>query len=391
PETFVSSGEVVRFEGFLKVYLEGSDHDDPDSDNSKTLPPLAVGQSLHPHQLRATEVFDRPKPRYTEASLVKKLEEMGIGRPSTYAPTISTIQDRGYVEKGDLEGKERAICILALVDNQLKTEQTSEITGAERAKLFPTAIGEIVTDFLVKHFPEIVDYHFTAKVENEFDEIARSQKAWNAMISGFYGPFHQTIAASEGISRQEASQARELGTDPASGKPVIARMGRYGPMLQIGLAEDEAKPRFAPLPAGKKISDVTLAEALELFKLPRLVGQTPEGEDMTANFGRFGPYIKFGTMYASIVPDDPFSITLERALELAAAKKEAEAKKHIQLFDGSAVKVVNGRFGPFITDGTKNAKIPAGQDPAKLTLAQCQALLAAAPIKKKRKRIVKKS
>ncbi|MBW3538034.1 type I DNA topoisomerase [Candidatus Parcubacteria bacterium] len=391
PETLVASGEVVRFEGFLKVYTESSDRDDRDSDSSKILPPLAAGQKLDPIALRATQVYDRPKPRYTEASLVKKLEEMGIGRPSTYAPTISTIQDRGYVEKGDLEGHERPVSLLTLKDDQLTSEQTTEITGAERAKLFPTAIGGVVTDFLVKHFPDIVDYQFTAKVEAEFDEIARGQQPWNSMISDFYGPFRQTVAASENVSRQEASQARELGSDPATGKPVIARMGRYGPMLQIGQAEDEEKPRFAPLPAGRKITDVTLAEALELFKLPRSLGTTPEGEEITANFGRFGPYIKFGGLYASITPDDPFSITRERALELVAAKKTADAQKYIRTFDGSPVKVVNGRFGPFITNGTKNAKIPAGQDPARLTQSECEALLAAAPTKKKRKRIVKKA
>jgi DNA topoisomerase I len=386
PEYFIANGEVVRFEGFLKTYLESPDQDDTASE-AKLLPPLAIRQPLDPREVRAIQTYDRPKPRYTEASLVKKLEQLGIGRPSTYAPTISTIQEREYVEKGDMEGIERPLLNIILSQDQISDLSTTEVTGSERAKLFPTAIGRIVSDFLVKYFPEIVDYDFTAKVETEFDTIAAGREAWNKMIAEFYKRFHQTIVASESISRQEAAQARELGIDPASGRPIIVRMGRYGPMLQIGKAEDTEKPRFAPLPAGKKMEEVTLSEALELFELPRHLGQTDEGEDITANFGRFGPYIKFGSLYAPIKPDDPFSITPERALTLARAKKAAEVQKNLKLFDNSPVKVLNGRFGPYITDGTKNVKVPKDKDPAKLTLPECQALLAAAPAKAKRRRI----
>jgi DNA topoisomerase I len=390
PETLVANGEVVRFDGFLKVYLESTDQETPDDENSKILPPLQINQNLKAKLTKATETFDRPKPRYTEASLVKKLEELGIGRPSTYAPTISTIQDREYVEKGDLEGVERTIRHLVLEGDQLNQSTSTEITGAERAKLFPTAIGRLVNDFLVKHFPEIVDLDFTAKVESEFDKIAQGKGSWSRMIADFYQPFHRTVEASADISRQEAAQARELGTDPASGKPVIVRMGRYGPMLQIGQAEDDEKPRFAALPAGKKMDQVTLDDALELFKLPRALGETDDGEEITANFGRFGPYIKFGSLYAPITPDDPFTITPERAKQLAAAKKVAEAEKHITAFEGTAIKILNGRFGPYVTDTKKNVKVPKDKDPHKLTLAECQTLLKAAPAKKKRRRITRK-
>jgi DNA topoisomerase-1 len=378
---------MVLFDGFLKVYFEDSDDDVPES--SKILPPLKIGQNLNLNYVESAQVFDRPKPRYTEASLVKKLEEMGIGRPSTYAPTISTIQDRGYVEKGELEGKERKLVILKLQQDDLKREETTEITGADRGKLFPTAIGSVVSDFLVKHFPDIVDFQFTAKVEQEFDDIADGKKPWNAMISEFYGPFHKTVGEAENVSRQEASQARQLGNDPKTGKPIFVRVGRYGPMLQMGEAEDEEKPKFAPLPAGQKMDAVTLEEALELFKLPRIIGRTSSGQEIAANFGRFGPYIKYGSTFVSIKPDDPFSITLERALELIAEKEEAEAKKHIQAFPGTDIAVLNGRYGPYITDGKKNAKAPKDKDPAKLSLEECQQLLEKAPAKKPRRRIVK--
>jgi DNA topoisomerase-1 len=271
----------------------------------------------------------------------------------------------------------------------LKREETTEITGADRGKLFPTAIGSVVSDFLVKHFPDIVDFQFTAKVEQEFDDIADGKKPWNAMISEFYGPFHKTVGEAENVSRQEASQARQLGNDPKTGKPIFVRVGRYGPMLQMGEAEDEEKPKFAPLPAGQKMDAVTLEEALELFKLPRIIGRTSSGQEIAANFGRFGPYIKYGSTFVSIKPDDPFSITLERALELIAEKEEAEAKKHIQAFPGTDIAVLNGRYGPYITDGKKNAKAPKDKDPAKLSLEECQQLLEKAPAKKPRRRIVK--
>jgi DNA topoisomerase-1 len=393
PEQFVAKGEVVLFDGFLKLYL--AQETDEDLEEEGILPPLKVAQDLPLVKGEAVQVYDRPKPRYTEASLVRRLEEMGIGRPSTYAPTISTIQDRQYVEKGDLEGKERPVKRFELENGQVTEQDTVENYGADRGKLFPTSVGMLVTDFLVKHFPAIVDYDFTKKVEEEFDEIADGKQKWNKMIAEFYGPFHKTVDAAEDISRQEAAGARELGTDPATGKKIIARLGRYGPMVQMGEATDtdkdgnELKPKFAPLPQGKRLDEVTLEDALEMFKLPRIIGTTPDGQEIGANFGRFGPYVKWGSNYVSIKPDDPFTITLERALQLITDKKAADAAKHIKTFDGTDVAIMNGRFGPYITDGKKNAKIPKGTEPASIELAQAQELLAAAPLRAKRRRIVK--
>jgi DNA topoisomerase-1 len=387
-EKLTAKGEIVTFDGFLKVYLE--DRDDDERDESNLLPPLTEGQALTLAKMSADETFDRPKPRYTEASLVKQLEELGIGRPSTYAPTISTIQDRGYVEKGDLEGKERQARHLELITTNISATTTTDTYGADRSKLFPTDVGRLVNDFLVSYFPNVVDVTFTARIEEEFDEIAEGKKDWPKVIADFYGPFHETVVAAEGISRQEASGARELGTDPKSGKPVVARLGRFGPMLQLGSAEDEEKPKFAPLPTGRKIGDVTLEEALELFKLPRVIGKTKDGQEIAANFGRFGPYIKWGSLYASIKPDDPFTVTEERAHELIAEKEVAEASKYITQFEGSKIAVLNGRYGPYISDGAKNAKIPKDVKPEDLTLEQCEELIKAAPVRKK-KRIVKRS
>jgi DNA topoisomerase-1 len=387
PETFTGKGEVVLFDGFLKLYLAQESDEDPEEEG--ILPPLNVGQNLPLRLMEAVQTYDRPKPRYTEASLVKRLEEMGIGRPSTYASTISTIQDREYVVKGDLEGKERPAKRFLLENGAITEQDTTETYGADRSKLFPTSVGMLVTDFLVQHFGTVLDYDFTKKVEEEFDDIADGKQAWNAMIAEFYGPFHKTVEAADSISRQEAAGARELGTDPATGKPVIARLGRYGPMLQLGEATDDEKPKFAPLPTGRRLDDVTLEEALELFKLPRVVGATEDGQEITANFGRFGPYAKWGSSYVSIKPDDPFTITLERARQLIADKKAADAAKHIKSFEGTNITILNGRFGPYITDGKKNAKIPKGTDPASIELKQAQELLSSGPIRAKRRRIVK--
>lgn len=387
PQTFTAKGEVVKFDGFLKLYL-AHESDDP-TEQDGILPPLVTGDPLIRQTLTATQVYDRAKPRYTEASLVKRLEEMGIGRPSTYAPTISTVQDRGYVEKGDAEGKERPVKIFTIATGEVTETDTTETYGADRGKLFPTSVGMLVSDFLVKHFPAIVDYDFTKKVEEEFDDIEAGKTAWNAMIADFYGDFHETVAAAADISRAEAAGARTIGTDPATGKPVIARLGRFGPMLQIGEATDDDKPRFAAMPQGVRLDEVTLEQALKQFELPRTIGQTADGTDITTNFGRFGPYIKWGSHYASIKPDDPFTITHERALELIATKLALDAAKHIKDFEGSKIKVANGRFGPYITDGTKNVKVPKGTEPASLTLEQATKLLAAAPAKTKRRRIVK--
>lgn len=395
PEKLVAKGEVVKFDGFLKLYLAHDSDEDPEEEG--ILPPMEIGQKLPLQVMRAVQVYDRPKPRFTEASLVKNLEEMGIGRPSTYAPTISTIQDREYVVKGDVEGKERPVKKIELKNGMVTEEDTIETYGADRNKLVPTSVGMLVTDFLVAHFADVVDYDFTKHVEEEFDDIADGKQTWNAMIAEFYGPFHETVMAAADISRMEAAGARELGTDPKTGKTVIARLGRYGPMLQLGKADDkdkdgnEEKPKFAPVPTGRRIDDVTLEEALEMFKLPRVLGQTKDGKDIAVNFGRFGPYAKYGSSYVSIKPDDPFSITLERALQLIDEKAAADAAKHIKSFEGSDIVVLNGRFGPYITDGKKNAKIPKGTAPESVTLEQATELIAAAPAKSKRKRIVKRT
>ncbi len=382
-ENLIAKGEILRFDGFMKVY--GGIKDDT------LLPPVENGQQLTMSTMSATETFSRPPARYSEAALVKKLEELGIGRPSTYAPTISTIQARDYVEKSDLEGKERKVQSLTLIGGAIAEEETTEITGADRNKLLPTHLAEVTTDFLVKYFPSIVDYDFTAKVEGEFDKVAEGKEAWNTMIGEFYKDFHPLIDAAGGVSRSEVSQARELGIDPKTKKPVLARFGKYGPMLQRGATEDEEKPTFAPLPAGAKLEDVTLEQALTMFELPRTVGQTEAGEDIKANIGRFGPYIQIGKLYVSIKPLDPFSITLDEARELYVQKLAKEANKYIKEFE-NGIKVVNGPYGPYITDGKKNAKIPKDTEPANLTEEECKKLLDEAPARKKfaRRRTTKK-
>jgi DNA topoisomerase-1 len=385
-ERFAAQAEAIEFDGFLKVYSEGKDDED---EETGLLPPLKQGQALTLDQLTARQTFARPKSRYTEASLVRTMEEMEIGRPSTYAPTISTIQDREYVIKADVEGKERQVIQLILTNDEIKREEVTEGYGADRGKLLPTPVGELVTDFLVKHFGDVIDYKFTAEVEQEFDEVEAGKKAWNKMIAEFYGPFHKTVVEAEQVSRQEASQAREIGTHPKTGKPIIARLGRFGPMLQMGEATDDEKPDFAPIPEGMKLSDITMDEAVKLFSLPRLVGQTTDGEDIMANFGPFGPYVKAGKTSASIRPEGPFEVTLERARQLIVEKREAAANRIINSFDDGKVQVLNGRFGPYITDGKKNAKIPKDTEPKSITKEQAAELLAAAPIRKARKRVRK--
>ena len=384
-EVFKADADAIIFDGFLKVYIEGRDEDD---DEENLLPPLKQGQKLGKKDIVAKETFSRPKPRYTEATLVRKLEEEGIGRPSTYAPTISTIQDREYVMKADIEGRTRKITQLTLIEKEIKHEEIDENFGADRNKLIPTPMGELTTDFLVKYFPDIVDYDFTAEVETKFDSISEGKIEWHQMISDFYGPFHKTVEEAEQVSRQEASQAREIGTHPKTGKPIIARMGRYGPMLQMGEATDDEKPAFAPIPEGMKLSDIDLDQAIELFSLPRILGKTDKGEDIMANFGPFGPYVKAGTTSASIKPDDPFSIQIERAKQLITEKREAEANRIISNFS-DGVQVLNGRFGPYISDGKKNAKIPKDKDPKSITEAEAKELLKAAPDRKSRRRVRK--
>jgi len=373
-EKLVAKGEILRFDGFMKVY--GGIKDDT------LLPPVEQGQKLDLSTMSATQVFTRPPARYSEAALVKKLEELGIGRPSTYAPTISTIQARDYIEKKDLEGTERTVQALTLEQGSITEAETTEITGADRNKLIPTHLAEVTTDFLVKHFPSIVDYDFTAKVESEFDKVAEGKEAWNTMIGEFYKDFSPLIEAAGGISRAEVSQARELGIDPKTKKPVLARFGKYGPMLQRGATEDEEKPTFAPLPEGVSLEEVTLEQALTMFQLPRIVGKTDKGEEIKANIGRFGPYVQIGKAYVSIKPLDPFSITEAEARELYSAKLEKDANKYIQEFS-SGIKVVNGPYGPYITDGKKNAKIPKDTEPKDLTEEDCKKLLDEAPARKK--------
>lgn len=363
-ETLTASGEVMKFDGFLKVYFESSDEENEpaaeDQDTNTLLPPLQEGQVLDLVSMRATERFSRPPSRYTEASLVKKLEELGIGRPSTYAPTISTVQNRGYVVKEDREGKSRDYRILetsqGAVDKTIKTE----ITGAERSKLFPTDIGVMVNDFLVEHFHDIVDFHFTARVEKEFDEIAQGLKEWTSMLENFYGPFHSGIEDTlEHANR--ASHERQLGIDPASGKPVSVRVGRFGPLVQIGTAEDDEKPRYASLLKGQMIETITFEEALDLFKLPKTIGSY-EDADMSVAIGRFGPYIRHkGAFYSLPKGMDPMEVKETEGIEIIELKRKKDREKIIRVFEENPeVRIENGRWGPFIRFGKQNIKIPKG-------------------------------
>lgn len=339
-----ATGEVLKFDGFLKVYIESKDEEE-DEDNAGMLPPLAIGQVLPLVSLNATERFTRPAPRYTEASLVKKLEELGIGRPSTYAPTITTIQQRNYVERKDKEGVLRNYQVLQLKNNQITEQTAQETTGAEKGKLFPTDLGMVVTDFLSEHFTDIMDYSFTANIENEFDEIAAGKKAWNKMIGTFYAPFHKNVENTMEHA-ERAKGEHELGIDPESGKPVVARLGRFGPIVQIGAANEEEKPRFATLRANQSIETITLEEALDLFKLPFTLGEF-EGKEVTVGVGRFGPYVKWGDQYISIPrSEDPLNVNMARAIELIREKQQADAP--IAFYEGKPVTKGKGRFGPFI-------------------------------------------
>ena len=369
-ETLIAQGEVIKFDGFLKVYFESTDEEGSEEITEGMLPPIAVGEVLDLKSLTATERFTHHPPRYTEASLVKKLEELGIGRPSTYAPTISTVQKRGYVVKEDREGKERKYKQLTLQSNKTSSESKTEVTGAEKAKLFPTDIGIVVNDFLVENFKKILDYNFTAQVEKEFDEIAQGEKVWNDMIRNFYKPFHETVEHTEKVS-ERAKGERVLGIDPNTGKPVTAKIGRYGPVVQIGTVEDEEKPLFARLRTNQRIETITFEDALELFKLPRTLGEY-EGEEVKANVGRFGPYILHSKSFYSIPKgEEPLDIPLERAIEIIEAKRKAEREKVIKVFPERAdIQVLKGRYGPYISFGEKNLRIPKGVEPSSLTLKQ---------------------
>jgi DNA topoisomerase-1 len=384
-EILEAKGEIVTFPGFLKVWAENK------TGEEGLLPEVNKGDALTLISALAEQTFSRPPARFAEATLVRQLEEMGIGRPSTYAPTISTIQDRGYVEKADVEGKEREVIRIKLDNGNIQREQVTETTAPDRNKLIPTSTGKVVTDFLARHFSDIVSYDFTKNVEEEFDQIADGKIAWQKMLAAFYGPFHAIVEKSADISRAEAAQARLLGNDPKTGKPVSARFGRFGPMVQIGNVEDEEKPKFAGITNGKTVDNITLEEALKLFSLPRNLGQDAQGNDILANIGRFGPYVKIGSSYVSIKGHDPYSIELPTALELIKEDDAKKAARNIKIFEGTDIKVLNGRYGPYITDGTKNAKIPKETEPAAVTLEQAKELLAKAPTvtRGRRKRVSK--
>ena len=379
---FVAKGSVITFDGFLRVYGGGKD---------EVLPAVKSGETLATHDITARQIFAKPPARYTEGSLVKKLEDLGIGRPSTYATIIDTVQTRGYVERGEGEGEPRDVIELQFNGESVEREIVSEKTGSTKGKLIPTPSGELIADFLTNHFEQIVNYDFTANVEKEFDEIATAQLAKSAMLREFYTPFHALIEQSGDIDRSKVGANREVGIDPKSGKPILARFGRFGPMLQLGSQDSEEKPQFAPLPRGARIETVTLEQALEAFKLPRDVGTTEDGKVIKAAIGRFGPFIQIGTktktttpLYVSLKEDDPHDITEARARELYAIKLQAEAEKNIA--DFGAIKVLNGRFGPYVTDGKKNAKVPKDTDPKSLSEADAKKLLAEAPAKKGRGR-----
>ncbi|MFC3197512.1 type I DNA topoisomerase [Parapedobacter deserti] len=365
-EELVANGEIMRFDGFLKVYFESTDDDqepniDDNADNT-LLPPLQQHQQVELRSMTATERFSRPPARYTEASLVKKLEELGIGRPSTYAPTISTIQNRGYAVKEDRDGKPRDYRVLELTDGRVSTSGKTEITGAEKSKLFPTDIGVVVNDFLVEHFKGIVDFNFTAKVEKEFDEIAQGMKEWTDMLHSFYGPFHTEVEST--IKHADrATNERELGMDPETGKRVSVRIGRFGPMVQIGSADDEEKPRFASLRPGQMIETITFEEALELFKLPKKVGEF-EDKEMTVAIGRFGPYIRHDNSFYSLPKGvDPHDVTTDSAIQIIKDKRQRDSEKIIRVFEENPeARIENGRWGPFIRFGKQNIKIPKGAD-----------------------------
>ncbi|WP_111748386.1 DNA topoisomerase I [Salinisphaera orenii] len=351
---FRASGRTLREAGFLAVYKEGRD-DNADDDSDKRLPALVEGEAITLDKIEPSQHFTEPPPRFTEAALVKTLEEYDIGRPSTYAAIISTLQDREYVE---MDGK----------------------------AFMPTPIGKIVNKFLTDHFTHYVDYDFTARLEDRLDAVSRGEEAWQPLLAEFWERFSQQIEAKQDLTREEVAQARELGTDPETGKPVIVRIGKYGPFAQLGSKDDEEKPRFASLRKGQDMDEITLDEALYLFNLPRDLGETAEGESLQANIGRFGPYVKYDNKFASLKSDDPYTITPERAREVVAEKKEADAKKVIQTFAEAGIKVQHGPYGPYITDGSKNASVPKSQEPGDLTVDECRDILAKAPDKKKRGR-----
>ena len=371
-EVFVATGEVITFDGFLRVYKESYDDENEQEDESRLLPPLSIGQALEKATVSATQRFTMCPLRYTEASLVRKLEELGIGRPSTYAPTISTVQQRGYVEKGNKEGVKRSFDIMTLKEGKIAESTKTEMTGNEKAKLLPTDVGIVVNDFLMEYFPGIMDYNFTASVEKEFDEVADGEKEWTGMMDAFYQDFHPLVEKTSNTKTEHKVGERILGTDPVSGKPVSVKIGRYGPIIQIGSVEDEEKPRFAQLPKGMALETITLEEALECFKLPRTLGEFEE-KTVSVGVGRFGPYVRHNNAFVSIPKGtDPMSVTLEDAIALIQSKREAAENKIIKTFEEEpGLQILNGRYGPYIAFEKKNYKIPENVDPKDLDLQTC--------------------
>ena len=374
-ESFVAKGEILIFAGFLEVYGGGRE--------DSLLPPIKIGQKLELSSAEAREIFSRAPARFTEASLVKALEELGIGRPSTYAPTISTILNRGYIEKVDIEGIEKDVRVISLTDKGVSEETETETSAVDKSKLIPTHLADVTTDFLVKYFSEVVNSSFTAQAEKQLDSIAEGKLVWQDSLAQFYKTFHPLIETAKEASRSEANQSRVLGDDPKTKKPVIARYGRFGLMLQIGEATEEEKPRFAPFPNGARLDTITLDEALEMFKLPRVVGTTKDGKEILANIGRFGPYIQVEKTYVSIKPLDPFEITEEEAREKYQEKLELEANREIKDL-GEEIKVLRGPYGPYLSNGKVNARIPKAIEPEKITLLEAKELIAKAKPGKKR-------
>lgn len=392
---FVANGEVVTFDGFLKVYRESTDDDDnnlnanaADADNnfSHHLPVMAVNDVLSRREITSTERFSQGPARYTEASLVHKMEELGIGRPSTYAPTISTIQQREYVQKGDRKGEERSYTIDTLRGIQITEKTKVEVTGNEKGKLLPTDIGIVVNDFLIENFPDIMDYNFTARVEQQFDQIAEGKEPWTDMMRNFDSRFEPDVEKVINARSEHKAGERQLGNDPKTGRPVFVKIGRFGPVVQIGAADDEQKPQFAQLPTDKRMDEITLDEALELFKLPRTVGQF-EGSDVVIGAGRFGPYILHNKKYTSLPKtEDPMTVTLDTAIKLIEEKRLQEAQRHIKQFEEDAkLEILNGRYGPYIAYDGKNYRIPKVQHDkaAQLSYEQCMEIVNATPVKKK--------
>ena len=384
-ELFVAQGEVVKFDGFIKVYRESSDDDEQQDEFSHILPPMKEGQELTRREILATERFSLGPQRYTEASLVKKMEELGIGRPSTYAPTISTIQQREYVQKGDKKGEERPYSLYQLKGKQVTQKTRKELIGSEKGKLLPTDIGMVVNDFLMEHFKEIMDYNFTAKVEQDFDRIAEGDETWTDMMKSFYKSFEPVVEETMNSRQQHKAGERQLGKDPKTGKPVFVKIGRFGPVVQIGTADDRDKPQFAQLPKDQSMETITLEEAMELFKLPREIGEY-EGKPVTIGAGRYGPYVLHDRQYTSLPKGtDPMSITLDEAIVLIQEKRQQDSKKHMKFFlEDPKLEILNGRYGPYLAYDGKNYRLPKNlhEKATELTYDECMKIIQSTPAKK---------